>query len=330
MWVEGINIDNPGRDGYIKMTRRFAGRARERFWEIDFLRGLCVFLMIFDHFMHCIINVMPTINGMLGTHLFEDWYQAARWYCYSWNLRQQVWLLTTSCFFLLCGVSCTLTRGNFRRFVPLALVAVGITAVTSILDDTLFAGSNFYSLIQYGVIHMIAAGIFFYAMLDNAAAAIAESLGKSRRAQRAKKLVRFLPGLFGAALLIVYLTCFGHFSTTGGFWRFTTDVTLQDILGAGATQEQGNFLSIFLDLKGFNYRSSDYFPMLPYIAFILLGGIVGRLIYHTDAKHAFTRFDGAWNKPLCFLGRHAAFIYVTHMIAIPCILALFALFASLF
>ena len=106
--------------------------------------------------------------------------------------------------------------------------------------------------------------------------------------------------------------------------------TLQDILGAGATQEQGNFLSIFLDLKGFNYRSSDYFPMLPYIAFILLGGIVGRLIYHTDAKHAFTRFDGAWNKPLCFLGRHAAFIYVTHMIAIPCLLALFALFTSLF
>lgn len=329
MYVKGIDIDNPGRDGYIKLTRRYCGKA-ERYWEIDFLRGLCVFLMIFDHFMHCIINVMPTINEVLGTSLFTDWMDAARWYCYSWELRQQVWLLTTSCFFLLCGVSSTLTRGNFRRFVPLALVACGITCVTSILDETLFAGSNFYSLIQYGVIHMIAMGVFLYALLDNAAAAIAGALGQGRRAQRAKKLVRFLPGLFGAVLFIVYFTCFGHFSASGGFWRFTTDVTLQDILGAGATQEQGNFLSIFLDLKQFDFRSSDYFPVLPYAAFILAGGIVGRLIYHTDAKYTFARLDGYWNRPLCFLGRHAAFIYVTHMIAIPLLLALFALFTSIF
>lgn len=330
MYVQGIRIDNPGRDGYIKMTRRYSGRARERYWEIDFLRGLCVFLMIFDHFMHCIINVMPTINGMLGTHLFEDWYQAARWYCYSWSLRQQVWLLVTSCFFLLCGISSTLTRGNFRRFVPLALVACGITLVTQILDETLFAGSNFYSLIQFGVVHMIAAGILLYALLDNAAVSVADALGESRRAQWAKKAVRFLPGLVGIALFIVYLTCFGHFNTDGGFWRFTTDVTLEDILGAGATKEQGDFLSMFLDLRGYSYRSSDYFPILPYAAIILMGGIIGRLVYHTDAKYTFARFDGAWNKPLCFLGRHAAFIYVVHMIVIPCVLALFALIVSLF
>ena len=325
MICSGINEQNPGRAGYTTMVRRYAGRWKDRFWEIDFLRGLCVVLMVFDHFMYCLWDVMPVINGVLGTSLFDGLRPFALEY-WNWDLRNNVREVVILLFFLLCGISCTLTRGNFRRFIPLALVAAGLSAVTSVMSE--LTGSNM--TIFFGVIHMIAAGIFFYAMLDNAAAAIADSWGKSRRAQRAKKLVRFLPGLFGAALLIVYLTCFGHFSTTGGFWRFTTDVTLQDILGAGATQEQGNFLSIFLDLKGFNYRSSDYFPMLPYIAFILLGGIVGRLIYHTDAKHAFTRFDGAWNKPLCFLGRHAAFIYVTHMIAIPCLLALFALFTSLF
>ena len=74
---------------------------------------------------------------------------------------------------------------------------------------------------------------------------------------------------------------------------------------------------MFLDLRGYSYRSSDYFPILPLRCDHPYGGIIGRLVYHTDAKYTFARFDGAWNKPLCFLGRHAAFIYVVHMIVIP-------------
>ncbi len=330
MYCNGIDLQNPKREGYIEMTRRYCGRARKRFWEIDFLRGLCVFLMLFDHFMHCLVNVMPTINQVCGSSLFASWEEAARWYCYGWTLRQQVWMLTTACFFLLCGVSSTLTRGNFRRFVPLALVACGITCVTQILDDTLFAGSGFDSLIRFGVIHMLAAGILLYALLDNAAAAVADALGGGRRARLLKKAVRFLPALVGVALFIVYFTCFGRFSAAGGFWQFSSSVSAEDILGAGATAAQKDFLSMFLDLRNYAYRSSDYFPMLPYVAFVLVGGGIGRLIYHTDAKYAFAPFGGAWSKPLCFLGRHAALIYVTHMIAIPCLLALFVFLSSLF
>ncbi len=331
MYVEGIDRDNPGRSGYIKLVHRFSHRGRERFWEIDFLRGLCVLLMIFDHFMHCIVNVMPTVNATFGTDLFESWYAAANWYCTGWQLRQNVWMLVVSCFFLLCGISCTLTRGNFRRFVPLALVAGGITCATQILDETLFADANFHSLIRFGVIHMLAAGILLYALLDNAAEALADALGDGRRARIAKQALRLLPGLFGVALLVVYFVCFGDLTCHGGFWRFSTVVSAEDILGANVTEAQGNFLSYFLDLKGWShFRSADYFPLLPYAAFVLIGGIIGRLVYHTQAKWTFSRLDGGWNRAMCFLGRHAAFIYVVHMIVIPCVLALLALVVSLF
>ena len=57
--MSGINQKNPGFSGYKKMTGRFCGRAKERFWEIDFLRGLCVALMILDHFMFCVLAVAP-------------------------------------------------------------------------------------------------------------------------------------------------------------------------------------------------------------------------------------------------------------------------------
>ena len=63
---------------------------------------------------------------------------------------------------------------------------------------------------------------------------------------------------------------------------------------------------------------------------LLLGGIIGILVYHTPARFTFSRLDGAWNRGPCFLGRHAAFLYIAHMVVIPCFLAVCAGAASLF
>ena len=98
------------------------------------------------------------------------------------------------------------------------------------------------------------------------------------------------------------------------------------------------FLSIFLSIKAapsnhyFEYGAytSDYFPILPWAAVVLMGGIVGRLVYHSSAKYAFAPLGGAWNSGVCFLGRHAAVIYIAHMIVIPALFALCALISSLF
>ena len=49
MYRNGVNVQHPGNVGYKKMMRRFTGKSEGRFWEIDFLRGICVILMIFDH-----------------------------------------------------------------------------------------------------------------------------------------------------------------------------------------------------------------------------------------------------------------------------------------
>ena len=69
---------------------------------------------------------------------------------------------------------------------------------------------------------------------------------------------------------------------------------------------------------------------LPWAALVLIGGIFGRLCYHTDAKYAFAPFGGAWNSGICFFGRHAAVIYIAHMVAIPVFLALCAAISMLF
>ena len=77
-------------------------------------------------------------------------------------------------------------------------------------------------------------------------------------------------------------------------------------------------------------NAGDYFPILPWACFVLLGGLLGRLIYHTDARFALARLDGAWNSGFCLLGRHAAVLYVAHMVVIPVLLAAAAFVTSLF
>ena len=121
------------------MVASFCGREKYRFWELDFVRGLCVLLMVFDHCMYCFWDVIPSVNKMLGTNFLSELAPLASKYWVS-PFRNNIRLLVITAFFIICGISCTLTRGNFRRFIPLAIVAGGITAVTTVIDQSFLPG----------------------------------------------------------------------------------------------------------------------------------------------------------------------------------------------
>lgn len=321
MYIAGINAERAGVSGFKTMVGRYSHRKRERFWEIDFLRGLCVLLMVFDHFMYCLWGVMPTINQVLGTNLFAEWQSAAIRY-WEWNVRVNVREIVICVFFLLCGISCTLTRGNFRRFIPLALVALGISSVTYLLDETFLDGS----FIIFGVIHMISCGILMYALLDNAVSAVCALLGEGKRARTAEKILRYIPGAVGVAFLIVLFALYADIEIRNGAF------TIVSTFPRSPDNAENIFRSIFLFVRGYNFTtvSADYFPILPYAAVILTGGIFGRAIYHTAAKYTFMPLDGAWNRGFCFLGRHSAFIFVAHMVVIPMLMGICGLIFKLF
>lgn len=320
MYFNGINVKNPGLYGYGLMTARYAGRAKERYWEIDFLRGLCVCLMIFDHLMYCLYSIMPFINDLFGTDLFASAEALGRAY-WTWDVRVLVRQVVITAFFLLCGVSCTLTRGNFRRGILLAIVAAGITAVTLFVDQFMNGAA-----VLFGVIHMLAAGVLLYAFIDNAAIAVGDALGEGKKARAAKECLRYLPAAVGISLLIFYFTCCADVTLDRGIW------TIWEKVPPAGSIEENKFLSLFVYVQGFNFGrySGDYFPILPFAALVLVGGMIGRLVYHTQARHALAPLRGAWNRGICFIGRHAAFVYVAHMVVIPLALAAAAFVFSLF
>ena len=149
-------------------------------------------------------------------------------------------------------------------------------------------------------------------------------VGKGRGADIARGALRLLPGLVGVALLVWYFTAAAQFIVTDGQWETVAKIDAQ------WSDEENILRATFAYLLNFRYPSGDYFPILPWAALMLSGGILGRLIYHTDARYAFARLDGAWNSGFCFLGRHAAVIYVAHMVVIPVLLGAAAFVTSLF
>lgn len=116
-----------------------------RIWEIDFLRGLSIILMVFYHVGYD-LSELAGIKTLLGIEI---------------NL-SSIFLLVAQYFFaglfiILCGISSTLSRGNIRRALKLLGVAVIITAATIIYNSS--------SAIHFGILHCLGICILVYGLM---------------------------------------------------------------------------------------------------------------------------------------------------------------------
>ncbi len=77
------------------------------------------------------------------------------------------------------------------------------------------------------------------------------------------------------------------------------------------------FITVRLDTNIFcmfglysrNFYSSDYYPLFPYLAFVFLGIIIGKLIY--KEKKSIFPFEIGSN-PISFFGKHSFILYFIH------------------
>ncbi len=108
-------------DNYAPMKRGKVKAFDRRIPEIDFLRGVCIVLVVFDHIAY---NMVVYKNSG-----FFDWY----WYS-DFRLWFRQFVLFLFCF--LSGLSCAFSRNNWRRAGELVLLWVGISLVTNLLAET--------------------------------------------------------------------------------------------------------------------------------------------------------------------------------------------------
>jgi uncharacterized membrane protein len=125
-------------------NKRPGGRAlvTSRIWEIDFLRGLSIILMLFYH-AGFDLSELCGIRTIIGIRL---------------NIEGSVFkilvIVFAGLFVLLCGASSTLTRSNIRRAWKLLGIAVLVTVASYIFNPA--------EAIHFGILHCLGVSILIY------------------------------------------------------------------------------------------------------------------------------------------------------------------------
>jgi len=117
---------------------------RDRIWEIDFLRGLSIILMVGYHLLYD-LGAMAGVASLLG---------------FTTDLSTPAWLAAqyffAGLFVILSGISSTLSRGNVRRALKLLAVALLITGVTFVFNRA--------ATVHFGILHCLGASILIYGL----------------------------------------------------------------------------------------------------------------------------------------------------------------------
>lgn len=244
------------------MTSPIAARARIHF--LDELRGLCVVLMVAQHALY-------TVGYLFGI----DWCKQLFLF-----FAPEAGPFFASLFFILCGISCRLSRNNLLRGLKLLGVAVAISVVLYIF--------MYDSMIWFGVLHMLACSILL-------CWAIAP-------------LTRRVPGWVGMLVCAVLFVLFAHWpyigASNGHFEGGYFGVPgLFEWYWPAAWQQ----LSVLNPLGIGVIRSADYYPLLPWTFAVVFGFFLGK---YTDKFPRFMYTNHI--PPLSWLGRHAVWAYILH------------------
>ncbi len=142
---DAVRLDYPL--AMIKDTPPTAAAARPaRIWEIDFLRGVSIILMVCYHLLFD-LGEFRGLKRFLGfsTDLSTT----------AWTIAQHVFAVL---FVVLSGVSATLTRSNARRGLRLLAVSLLVTAVTYVFDP---ASAVWFGILQCLAVSMLVFGAAF-------------------------------------------------------------------------------------------------------------------------------------------------------------------------
>ncbi len=233
----------------------------KRIFEVDLIRGFCMVLVLFDHLMFqfaCCFVETPFFIKM----------QAIGYQYWNWGLRKGVQFAVVGIFFLISGVSSSLSKNNTMRGLKIVAVACVLTVATQIASRVSGIADI---VIDFGVIHAFGFSILLYAMI--------------------KDCKEWVVLLF--ACVIFFLA-----------WYIPT-------LGIETTSK----VLLPFGVKPIGYVYGDYYPLFPWAGFLLLGGVIGKLLYPTR-KSLVKNAKPKIIKPILHIGRNSLFYYFGEVVVL--------------
>ncbi len=302
----------------LKSTNRYAlpprlGRPRPRIFEIDFLRGFDVILMVLLHFA-CALKLIAYFMIWNGsgeppagmTALLEFGAEV-------FDLINHGSLFVLEFFFsmlfvFLSGVSSSFSRSNALRGMRLLMVAVAMSLVLDLFSYLTGAGVHIYC----GILHALSIAILVYSFVN--------WLSKGN-----------LYVLFGVAAILVVATIIctfygNHYPGDETIWGklahwidpdFVYEYRYLNLVNGGTIYHPSNLYptdrneswKLLFGLAGFG---DDYFSPLQCTAVLFLGAVAGKLFY-PNRKGFLKDKKRPWARPIVFLSKHSLLLYVLHM-----------------
>ncbi len=259
---------------------------KTRCWELDFMRGFAILMVLLDHTMFDISNIFGSAWRISDSAILCELYNLASWYVDS-QLRAYGWVFFVFVFFFVSGICTSFSRSNILRGLKLVAVAGLISLVTYVIQE----GFNYsYMFIWLGVIHCLSFTVMFYAIVQLIIALIA----------RQSKQRKYALLITTVALVIVSFVL-----------NMCYNVSLYDMAYYGSTAPYTSKLAgIFVYTRNVWYTTApDYFPILPFFCFFMFGAVIGQTVYRKRTS-LLPKVDLKITKPFSFCGRHSLLIYL--------------------
>lgn len=270
---------------------------KERIWEIDFLRGFAILMVIMDHSMYDFSIAFSSWSNS-GVALLENLNSLGTSYMDSYVriLWRPAFLFL---FFCTSGLSSAFSRNNFLRGIKLAFVAMLVSLVT--YYASMFMTSS--SFILFGVLHCMAVIILLYSLISLLLELLVKLIFKLINKPFNDNIYKYI--LSGICLGLSVLFYFINRKYNVGL----TDATAY----YKTINTDSNLMGLFFYAK--NWWTADYFPIFPFISFFFLGASLTQLIY-SNKKSLLPSLDGIWHIPFTFPGRHSLSFYIVGQIIV--------------
>lgn len=250
----------------------------QRVWEVDFLRGLMILFVVFDHFMWDVGYFEPYKTSFFNwlCRLAEVYYGRDGIRCIAQPVFVTMFVFTS-------GVSCSFSRSNGKRAIKMTAFACLLTAATyaasAIVHEEL--------TINFNVIHVIALSTLLWTLIEFC-------WSKCKR--------NWQKNIFGVVMFAVTMTAIAV-GAYANFRPWDSDNKLWYFLVWHVAAKN----SIVTDFASF--MGGDYLPFLPDFGWFLVGAFLGRVIYK-EKKSVFPSVNSKFVSPITFCGRCSLWVYL--------------------
>lgn len=284
-------------DQYINCLPARHPQKRKRIFEIDFLRGFAIILMVALHWLFLYSRYFYFLSDP-SNKTPPDWLVNSA--DTAWNLFGMIeWggLVFLEIFFyglfsFLAGISCSFSKNNLERAIKLSYLAVFMVILVESAATIL--GTNFHLI--FGIIQAMAVALLIYSLIDHFLP---------------QWWVDFIIGIiFTIILCLEMIYALNYAASTPGVDFPDVELHYPEVEMTGKWADEKDLWKCII---GIARTGNDWFNLSHIMALVFFGAAVGKTTYKKKKSLLRESFPTKWAKPILWVGSKTVYIYVLHM-----------------